>query len=43
MLADPIVRMLMERDGLTDESVRGTFEDAAKRMRTRAGERNRAA
>ncbi len=43
MLADPIVRILMECDGLSEQSVRGAFEDAAKRLKARSGGVNRAA
>lgn len=43
MLADPIVRMLMECDGLSDQSVRGIFEEAAKRLRARSNGVNQAA
>jgi len=43
MLADPIVRILMERDGLSDQSVRAAFEEAAKRLRSRSGGTTRAA
>ncbi len=43
MLADPIVRMVMARDGVSDETVRGVFEEAAKRLRARPGGVTRAA
>ncbi len=43
MLADPIVRILMERDGLSEQSVRGVFEDAAKRLKAHAASDIRAA
>ncbi len=43
MLADPIVRILMERDGLSEDSVRRVFRDAAKRLRARAERVKRAA
>lgn len=43
MLADPIVRLVMDRDGLSDESVRRVFEAAAKRLRARSGGVTRAA
>ena len=43
MLADPIVRILMERDGLSEQSVRGVFEDAAKRLKAHAASVTRAA
>ncbi len=36
MLRDPIVRILMEHDGLSEGSVRCVFQDAAKRLRTRS-------
>ena len=35
ILADPIVRALMASDGLSEDSVRKTFEEAAKRLRAR--------
>ena len=43
MLADPIVRILMAYDGLSEDSVRCVFRDAAKRLRARSDEVNRAA
>ena len=43
MLADPIVRMLMEHDGLSEDSVRCVFQEAAKRLRARSEGVNRAA
>ena len=43
MLADPIVRMLMEHDGLSEDSVRRVFEEAAKRLRARSEGVDRAA
>ena len=43
MLADPIVRILMERDGLSEDSVRCAFQDAAKRLRARSDGVGRAA
>jgi hypothetical protein len=43
MLADPIVRILMECDGLSDESVRSVCEEASKRLRAHSGEVTRAA
>lgn len=43
MLADPIVRILMERDGVSERSVRGVFEDAAKRLKAHSGNVDRAA
>lgn len=43
MLADPIVRMVMERDGVSDQTVRGVLEEAAKRLRLRSGGATRAA
>ena len=36
MLADPIVQLLMEHDGLSEQAVRKVFEAAAKRMRRRS-------
>ena len=35
MLADPIVRLLMARDGLSEGSVRSAFALAAARLRGR--------
>lgn len=43
MLADPIVRILMAYDGLSEDSVRRVFEDAAKRLRARSDGVSRAA
>ncbi len=43
MLEDPIVRMLMEHDGLSEDSVRRVFEEAAKRLRARSEGVDRAA
>ena len=43
MLADPIVRILMEHDGLSEESVRCVFQEAAERLRARSDGVNRAA
>jgi hypothetical protein len=43
MLADPIVRMLMEHDGLSEDSVRRVFQEAAKRLRARSEGVDRAA
>lgn len=36
MLADPIVRILMAYDGLSEESVRDAFALAAERLRARS-------
>ena len=38
MLADPIVRILMARDGLSEETVRGAFQDAARRLQGRSAD-----
>jgi hypothetical protein len=43
MLADPIVRIVMARDGVSDETVRSVLEEAAKRLRLRPGETTQAA
>ena len=43
ILSDPIVRMLMEYDGLSEDSVRGAFRAAAERLRNRPGRVGRAA
>ena len=43
MLADPIVRILMEHDGLSEDMVRAVFQDAARRLRARSGRVDRAA
>ena len=43
MLKDPIVRSLMERDGLSEAAVRGSFERAAMRLRAAAEGVGRAA
>jgi hypothetical protein len=43
MLKDPIVRMLIKRDGLSEDMVRRVFQDAAKRLRARSGRVDRAA
>lgn len=37
MLADPIVRLLMAHDGVSEESVREALALAAERRRARAG------
>ena len=36
MLADPIVRLLMARDGLSEESIREACTRAARRLRGRS-------
>ena len=43
MLKDPIVRLLMKRDGLSEDTVRAVFQDAAERMRARSGRVSQAA
>ena len=43
MLADPIVRLLMACDGLSEESVRGAIALAAERQRTRSASMTEAA
>ena len=43
MLKDPIVRLLMKRDGLSEDMVRRVFRDAAERLRARSDQVNRAA
>ena len=43
MLKDPIVRILMKRDGLSEEMVRAVFRDAARRLRARSERVERAA
>ena len=34
MLADPIVRLLMAHDGLTEDAVRSACEQAVRRLRS---------
>ncbi|MDX1574860.1 MAG: hypothetical protein R3285_01625 [Kiloniellales bacterium] len=43
MLKDPIVRLLMKHDGLSEDTVRAVFQDAAKRLRARSNRIGRAA
>ncbi len=43
MLKDPIVRLVMKRDGLSEDAVRAVFKDAAERLRARTDRINRAA
>ncbi len=43
LLSDPIIQLVMRRDGLSVATVRGVFEDAARRLEVpEAGERQAA-